>query len=484
VHARALRFLARGVAAGALLFVLAFAVQILTVLRPPSNDGGDPLVVNDITQLNPIRVSEAIAPTTAAEIASAVKSHAGPISIGGARHSMGGQIATPDSLHIDMRRFNRTLDFSPATKTITVQAGTRWRQIQERIDSSDLSVKIMQTYANFTVGGSLSVNVHGRYVGLGPIIFSVRSFKIILADGSEVEASPTRHADIFYGAIGGYGGLGVMTDVTLELADNVRVKRHAETMPIDRYREYFVRSVRGAPSALFHNADIYATDYSDMHAVTYSITTEPATIADRLIPDTDSYRLNRLVYWAISDWPFGVGIRRHLVDPILFRGEPVTWRNYEASYDAAELEPSTRASATYVLEEYFVPVERFDAFVPRMRAILRGSRANIINISVRHARADPGSLLAWARSDVFAFVIYYKQRTDAAARAEVGVWTRALIDAALDAGGSYYLPYQLHATASQFRRAYPRFDEFVALKRRVDPTNKFRNALWDTYYPR
>jgi hypothetical protein len=47
-----------------------------------------------------------------------------------------------------------------------------------------------------------------------------------------------------------------------------------------------------------------------------------------------------------------------------------------------------------------------------------------------------------------------------------------------------YLPYPLHATASQFRRAYPRFDEFVALKRRLDPTNKFCNAVWDKYYPR
>jgi len=31
----------------------------------------------------------------------------------------------------------------------------------------------MQSYANFTVGGSLSVNVHGRYVNQGPLILSV-----------------------------------------------------------------------------------------------------------------------------------------------------------------------------------------------------------------------------------------------------------------------------------------------------------------------
>ncbi len=41
------------------------------------------------------------------------------------------------------------------------------------------------------------------------------------------------------------------------------------------------------------------------------------------------------------------------------------------------------------------------------------------------------------------------------------------------------------ATPEQFRRAYPRAAEFLALKRRLDPTNKFRNELLDKYlYPR
>lgn len=49
-------------------------------------------------------------------------------------------------------------------------------------------------------------------------------------------------------------------------------------------------------------------------------------------------------------------------------------------------------------------------------------------------------------------------------------------------GGSYYLPYQLHATRAQFLRAYPRAPEFFALKKRLDPTNKFQNMLWDKFY--
>jgi FAD/FMN-containing dehydrogenase len=440
-----------------------------------------PPTVNDITQLNPIIVNRVIVPTTTEEIVEAVRNHQGPVSIGGGRYSMGGQTATEGALQIDMRRFNRVLQFSPSTKSITVQAGARWRQIQEHVDSSDLSVKIMQTYANFTVGGSLSVNVHGRYVGLGPVIMSVKSLKVVLADGRLVEASPSKNREIFHGVIGGYGGLGVITEATLELADNVKVKRQDRTMPVSQYRQYFVDQVRGSPTAVFHNADIYPNDYSTVNAVTYSRTDEPVTVEDRLIPRR-SYGLNQFVYWIVSEWPWGKAIRQHVVDPIVFRGEPVTWRNYEASYDVAELEPKSRKTSTYVLQEYFVPVERFDQFVPKMRDVLRRNGVNVINVSIRHAKPDPGALLAWARSEVFAFVLYYKQDNDGDSRQKVARWTRELIDAALQAGGSYYLPYQPHATAEQFLKAYPRAPEFFALKRRLDPSNKFRNKLWDKYY--
>jgi hypothetical protein len=117
-----------------------------------------------------------------------------------------------------------------------------------------------------------------------------------------------------------------------------------------------------------------------------------------------------------------------------------------------------------------------------MRDVLQRHEVNVINVSVRHAKADPASILAWARQEVFAFVIYYQQGTSVGAQDEVGGWTRELIDAALDLDGSYYLPYQLHATPAQFARAYPRAPEFFALKRRLDPTNKFRNKLWDKYH--
>jgi len=51
----------------------------------------------------------------------------------------------------------------------------------------------------------------------------------------------------------------------------------------------------------------------------------------------------------------------------------------------------------------------------------------------------------------------------------------------LSLDGSYYLPYQLHATRERFLRAYPRALAFFALKERLDPTDKFRNEMWNKY---
>jgi FAD/FMN-containing dehydrogenase len=440
------------------------------------------LVVNDVTGLNPVVVWAISKPRSVEDVVEAIRRFDGPLSVGGGHFSMGGQTASPGSLHLDMREMNRVIQFSPLAKTIRVQAGIRWIDIQRFIDPHDLSVKIMQTYANFTVGGSLGVNVHGRYMGLGPVIMSVRWFRIVLADGSVAEATREDNPELFFAAIGGYGALGVIVEVELDLADNVRVKRVATKLSSQAYLDHFRDKVRASPDVVFHNADLYPPRYDRARSVSWVRTEEAVTQPRRLHAGGAGYPLERYFVWAVTETPLGKWRREHIIDPLLYWPRKVHWRNFEASYDVAELEPAARKHTTYVLQEYFVPVERFGEFVPRMAEILQRHRVNALNVSVRHAQADPGSLMAWARGETFAFVLYYKQRTRDNAKNRVAVWTRELIDAAIACGGCYYLPYQPHATPEQFHAAYPRAHELFALKRRLDPAFRFRNVLWDTYF--
>jgi FAD/FMN-containing dehydrogenase len=186
--------------------------------------------------------------------------------------------------------------------------------------------------------------------------------------------------------------------------------------------------------------------------------------------------------WAFTETMLGKWRREHVVDPLLYLTTPIHWRNYEAGYDVAELEPRSRTKRTYVLQEYFVPVRYFEVFARKMSEIFNRYNVNVINVSVRHALPDHGSYLAWAREEVFAFVVYYKQRTNDVAKNAVAIWTRELIDAVLSVEGAYYLPYQAHATAGQFHQAYPNARKLFALKKKLDPDFRFHNILWDTYY--
>jgi FAD/FMN-containing dehydrogenase len=176
---------------GYLLLLLSFGLAVLffIVTAPEENLSTKSNVVNDVTQINPIEVSLIRQPRTIEEISSLVKNHDGAISIGGGRYSMGGHTATEKAMQLDMRQFDQVINFSKEKKEITVQSGITWRKIQDYIDPHNLSLKVMQTYSNFTVGGSLSVNVHGRYLGLGPVIYAVKSIKMVLADGQVLVAS-------------------------------------------------------------------------------------------------------------------------------------------------------------------------------------------------------------------------------------------------------------------------------------------------------
>ena len=463
-------------------FVEALAVSMVSPLASRSAEAAAPgTVINDVSRLNPVRVSEEKQPRSTDEVRTALRSWSGPVSVGGGRFSMGGQIAAPASMHLDMRHMHGVIAFDASNRTIRVQAGMTWRDLQDIVDPYHLSITTMQSYSNFTVGGSVSVNCHGRYVGHGPLINSVRSLQLVTAKSEVLELTRSQHADLFHAVFGGYGGLGVVTEVELELETNSRLERIVHDVRLEAYPAFFAERARSDPRVILHNADLTPPDFNAPRSISWVTTEKPLTERRRLIPRDLDYALEKNAIWAITELPGGNRLREKLADRLLLETRAVVWRNYEASLDAASLEPRTRAMSTYLLQEYFIPVGRFLSFVRDMARILKLHNVNALNVSIRHSPPDPKTVLTWAPTEVFAFVLYYKQRNTERASAATRAWTRELIEAALHNGGRYYLPYRLDATNEQFDRAYPEARIFSALKARMDPESRFRNLLWDKY---
>jgi hypothetical protein len=89
--------------------------------------------------------------------------------------------------------------------------------------------------------------------------------------------------------------------------------------------------------------------------------------------------------------------------------------------------------------------------------------------------------LDYAQGERFSLVLYLSQETTDAGNADMAHLTRTLIAAALDHGGTFYLPYQQHYTRDQVAQAYPGIDDFFATKRRYDPALLFQNNFFARY---
>jgi hypothetical protein len=312
-----------------------------------------------------------------------VKTTQGPLFIAGGRFSQGGHIYTERGTVIDITKLTQIVSLDTQTKTITVQTGATWRKVQEYIDPSNLSVAVMQSYNNFTVGGSLSVNVHGRYLGYGPIISTVLAIKIVLADGSLQTASRTENSDLFYAAIGGYGAVGVIVEATLQLTDNYPMERHAFLLPVSEYPHYFKTTIKHDPNAIMHNADLFPPHYNTVECVTWHKTDKTPTVSERLQPQQSRTVLNYSKMASAKRFPVSQRMRPAKSMKMSSLDSPtIVWRNYEASYSTQQLYFPKWFSVS-LLQEFFIPVDALLPFLSSMRAIFEEHEINVLNVSLR-----------------------------------------------------------------------------------------------------
>ena len=191
--------------------------------------------------------------------------------------------------------------------------------------------------------------------------------------------------------------------------------------------------------------------------------------------------LRRKVFRGAADGEYGKKLRWQAeldLQPML--GEKVFSRN-QLLNEGIEVFQNRSAESTDILHEYFVPRAAFADFVAKVRTIVPRHNGNLLNVTVRSIETDNDTLLRYADVPVFSLVMLFVQERSPAGDAKMAAMTQELIDAALDVGGRYYLPYRLHATVDQFRRAYPMSDKFFALKRKYDPGGVFQNEFYLKY---
>ncbi len=456
------------------------------------------VVVNDIhSQLNPTTVRRIVEPDSVGALQAALRdarSEGAPVSIAGGRHAMGGQQFGTDTVLLDTSGLSRVLDFDADTGIIDIEAGIQWPQLIEYLSEAQAEsprpwgIVQKQTGADrLSIGGALAANVHGRGLVHRPIIQDVESLVLINAKGEALRCSRDENVELFRLAIGGYGCFGVIASLRLRLGVRRKLERIVEIIDIDNLMPAFEERI--ADGFLYGDFQFGIANNSDDFLsrgvfACYRPLADDATMPDDVpeLSGDDWMRLaalshvdKQLAFESYAQYYLSTTSQRYWSDTHQLS-------NYYDDYHQVLTQQFDEPDkATDPITEIYVPRERLADFMGAAREDFRLNAVSVIYGTVRLIEQDDESFLAWARQP-WACIIFNIHTVHTPAGIEHSSATfRRLIDLVLARGGSYYLTYHRYASRQQVEAGYPRFPEFLRLKQRHDPEERFQSD-WYRHY--
>lgn len=449
--------------------------------------------VNDVqSQLNPTEVHSVIVPKSESDILQALKTAEElglAISIAGGRHSMGGQQFGTGTILLDLREFKAVVDFDREQGLLTIESGLMWPELigylhAEQIGSSrPWAVRQKQTGVdNVSIGGSLSTNIHGRGLKFPPLISDIESFRLINHAGQILVCSRQENQELFSLVIGGYGLFGIVTHATLRLVPRQVVKRRVEVITVKN----LLLDVEAAIADGFVYGDCqYSVNLGadeEFHPGVFSCY-KPV---DEDIPVPENSK-----HMSSSDWAALYRMARTNKEQAFSKYEQyylgtsgqVYWSDSHQLSNVIEgyIEAVGEAKETEVITEVYVTKENFIPFMKAVRQDFVQHKVDMTYGTIRFIEPDTESFLAWAAERFVCIVcnLHVAHTPEGIGKAQEDF--RRIIDRVIEYHGRFYLTYHRWATRQQVETCYPQFPEFLKLKLKYDPNERFQSD-WYRHY--
>ena len=459
----------------------------------PLTDAG--VVVNDVhSRLNPTRVARVVDVRSAEDARAAIMA-AGTeslaVCVAGGRHAMGGQQFASGAVLLDTQSYRAVRHFDSERGLVEVESGIQWPELitwlveQQAGAERQWGIHQKQTGADrLSIGGAVAANVHGRGLTLRPFISDVEALTLIGAGGERRRCSRTENAELFRLVCGGYGLFGFVDTVTLRLIPRHKVRRAVEIETADRLITRFdERIADGYEFGDFQFAlDPRSDDFLRRGIFSCYKPAPPDTPIpenQRALSPSDWKKLLWLAH-VDKQGAWDAYTRHYLgTDGQVYWSDTHQLSTYIDDYHSW-LDEETKAehSATEIISELYVPREALDDFLAEAADDFRLNRVDCIYGTIRLIERDDESFLAWAK-EPYACTIFniHTRHTPAGVELSAAAFRR-LIDMAASRQGSWFLTYHTFGTRSQLLACYPQLPEFLRLKRRYDPAERFQSEWY------
>jgi FAD-linked oxidoreductase len=379
------------------------------------------------------------------------------ISVTGSGHSFT-EAAMTDQVMIDISSLNRVLDADLASGLVRVEAGIVLADLNRELAACGLAMENLGDIDVQTIAGAISTGTHGTGAALGNISSQVAAIELVTADGElrQIDGG----LDLLAARVG-VGALGAIASVTLRCVPAFTLHRVDRPQPLEPVLSQFHELAA-------------AHDHFEFFVFPY--TRKALTIArnrtDR--PPKPRGELRKFVGDVLLENWFGdLALRltrRHrrliprltrIAARVMSQGE-----HLDVSYEVF----ANRRDIRFTEMEYALPRERGPEAIEAVLSLIERERFEVaMPIECRVVAADDALLSPSHERDTTYVAVHQYQGM------EWRPYFEAVEEIMRSFDGRPHWGKRHGRTAADLAPAYPRWDDFQAVRDRLDPDRVFTN---------
>ena len=395
-------------------------------------------------------------PALAAVLADAARGGK-PVRMVGAGHSFSPLVAS-DGVIVSLDKLQGIVGVDTATGIARVQAGTRLFALGGALAERGLAMENLGDINVQSIAGATSTGTHGTGLAFGNLATQVAALKFVTADGREVSASPDENPDLFAGGRIGLGSLGALTELSLRLVPAFRLKLERGRMSLDD-----CLAQADALVAANRQFEFYWLPHTE------TVLTKKWNVTDAPVDEVGFGRwvsdvlLENIAFGALCK----VGKAVPAMCPPLSRF-CASLVSASEQVDASWSMLSTVRAVRFNEMEWSVPAARGADALREIKALIsRREFPLMFPLEYRWVKGD----------DIWLSPNFGRDSVHISVHQYVGMPHEAYFDAVqaicLNHGGRPHWGKVHSLKAAQLSRLYPRWDDFLALREKMDPAGVF-----------
>jgi len=351
--------------------------------------------------------------------------------------------------------------------TVTAYAGTQLKVLNAELERLGLSLHNMGDIAEQTLAGATSTGTHGTGGVAGGLAAQLAGFQLVTGTGEVLDASAETNPELFALGRVGLGALGILTTVTFQVEPLFLLEAHEQPMSWDEALATFDEMVDQS-----HHCDMYWFPHTD-RMLTKRNTRLDAEVSEaqpvgRVRGWVDDDLLSNTVFGALT----AAANRMPAVVPRMnqLSARALSERTYS---DVAHRVFTSPRRVVFREMEYAVPrAAGLDALREARRVVEASDWRISFPVEIRVAPADDVALSTAYDRDSFYLAFHTHHRSDWRTHA---AYLEAMESVMRAHDGRPHWGKVHTRTAADLAPAYPRFEEFLALRDRLDPDRVFAN---------